>query len=112
MTAFDLPLDELRAYAPTVAEPADFDSFWADTLAESRAAGGAAAARSWQGPSTAVQVFDVTFPGFAGEPIRAWFLTPQGTSGPLPCVVQFNGYGGGRGLPTEHLDLALQRLVA
>ena len=33
---FDLPLAELRAYAPDLAEPADLDAFWATTLAETR----------------------------------------------------------------------------
>ncbi len=37
MSFLDLPLDELRAYRPSVAEPADFDAFWASTLSESRA---------------------------------------------------------------------------
>ena len=33
----DLPLAELRAFRPEIAEPAGFDAFWARTLAESRA---------------------------------------------------------------------------
>jgi cephalosporin-C deacetylase len=28
----DLPLSELRRYAPDVAEPADFDEFWSGQL--------------------------------------------------------------------------------
>ena len=38
MACFDLPLDELREYRPQRDEPADFDAFWAATLAASRAA--------------------------------------------------------------------------
>jgi cephalosporin-C deacetylase len=30
-------------------------------------------------------------------------MLPRSRSGPLPAVVEFNGYGGGRGLPHEHL---------
>ncbi|MGO9178433.1 MAG: acetylxylan esterase [Candidatus Limnocylindrales bacterium] len=37
MPQLDLPLDELRAYAPPREEPPDFDAFWADTLADARA---------------------------------------------------------------------------
>ena len=33
MAAADLPLSDLQRYAPEVAEPADFDAFWRDTLA-------------------------------------------------------------------------------
>jgi len=106
MPIFDLPLAELRGYRPDVAEPADFDAFWADTLAEARSFPGGGRATAWDGPSAAIDVADVTFPGYGGEPIRAWLTTPRGASGPLPCVVQFNGYGGGRWLPTEHLAWA------
>ena len=36
MALFDLPLPELERYLPELDEPADFDAFWADTLAEAR----------------------------------------------------------------------------
>lgn len=32
MPAFDLPLTELECYRPDIEEPADFDTFWRDTL--------------------------------------------------------------------------------
>ena len=31
---FDLPLEQLQNYRPPRNEPADFDAFWAQTLAE------------------------------------------------------------------------------
>ena len=36
MPFFDLPLKELESYRPERNEPADFDSFWADTLKATR----------------------------------------------------------------------------
>ena len=48
----------------------------------------------------------MTFPGFAGDPVKAWLLLPRGAEGPLPAVVEYNGYGGGRGLPHERLGWA------
>lgn len=103
MPRFDMPLDDLRSYLPEVAEPDDFDEFWARTLAEARAAAGPVV--SVPGPSAlaTVEVQDLTFPGFAGEPVRAWYLRPAGAPAPLPVVVEYVGYGGGRGLPHEHL---------
>jgi cephalosporin-C deacetylase len=53
---------------------------------------------------TEVEVYDVTFPGFAGDPIKAWFMVPARSSGKLPAVVEYNGYGGGRGFPHERLN--------
>lgn len=103
MAFIDLPLDALRDYRPEVREPADFDAFWSRTLSEARGTGGEASITPWGGPRTAVEIFDVTFPGFNGEPIRAWLLQPRNITEPLPCVVQFLGYNGGRGLPLEHL---------
>ena len=46
---------------------------------------------------------DVTFSGFDGQPIKAWLLWPAGRTGPLPTMVEYIGYGGGRGQPYEWL---------
>jgi cephalosporin-C deacetylase len=108
VTAFDLPLDQLRVYRPERTEPPDFDAFWAATLAMSREAGASRPPTfdRVDGPLRAVTVDDVTFPGFAGQPIRGWLLAPAGASGPLPTVVEYIGYGGGRSLPYEWLRWA------
>jgi cephalosporin-C deacetylase len=98
----DLPLDQLRRFAPDVAEPDDFDTFWERTLAEARAAAGDVEVVPVETGLTHVDVFDVTFPGFGGHPIKAWYARPAGAMGQLPCIVEIAGYGGGRGLPIEH----------
>jgi cephalosporin-C deacetylase len=103
---FDLPLAELQSYAPEIAEPADFDEFWRATLSEARAAGGETVVVPVETPLTTIEAYDVTFPGFGGEPVKAWLLLPAGAQHPLPAVVEFNGYGGGRGLPFERLGWA------
>jgi len=99
---FDLSLDKLRVYAPTVRRPADFDSFWDRTLREARGAGGAVTVEPVDPPLPNVEVSDVTFPGYGGHPIKAWYSRPAGTGENLPVIVQFQGYGGGRGLAIEH----------
>lgn len=104
MPFLDLPLSELVEYRPTIAEPADFDEFWQRTLEESRAAGGEVVATEFDAGLSTVRVWDVTFPGFAGEPVKAWFMVPANATGQLTTVVEFNGYGGGRGLPHERLS--------
>ncbi len=106
MSAFDLPLDELRAYMPDRAEPDDFDAFWADTLATSRSAAREPAFVPHETALRTVATFDVTFSGYLGQPIRAWLNLPVGASGPLPTVVEYVGYGGGRSLPHEWLAWA------
>jgi len=103
MPRFDLSLPELREYRPRVSEPADFDEFWRETLAEARRFSSAPRLTRQASPLTQVEVYDLVFPGFGGQPVHAWYLLPAGTTGPLPAVVEYNGYGGGRGLPHEHL---------
>ncbi|QJU52991.1 acetylxylan esterase [Herbiconiux sp. KACC 21604] len=97
----DLPLDLLREYRPEVAEPADFDAFWERTLAESRAQGTEAVLTPATTPVTAFRIDDLTFSGFGGEPVKAWVTRPRDAEGPLPVVVEYVGYGGGRGLAGE-----------
>lgn len=99
MPRFDLPLAQLRTHRPEVREPADFDAFWRETLAEARTAGAAPSVAPYRGHLRGIDIHDVRFPGFAGDPVAAWLLVPKGLREPASCVVSFHGYGGGRGLP-------------
>lgn len=99
----DLAEPQLWAHTSALVEPDDFDDFWASTLAEGRAASGAPQVRRVHTPLTTVDVWDVTFGGFGGDPVRAWYRRPAGVDADLPVVVQFIGYGGGRGEPTDNL---------
>ncbi len=102
MPRFDLSPAELRAYRPDVAEPDDFDEFWAMTLAEHRP-DTAPVITPASGRLKLVDAFDVTFAGYDGHPIKAWLLLPKTVSAPLPGIVEYIGYGGGRGLAHERL---------
>ncbi|MEO3755387.1 acetylxylan esterase [Streptomyces sp. B6B3] len=105
MPLTDMSLESLRTYEPAVTEPEDFDDFWTSTLDAARgAATGPAEYRPVpDSPLTGVDVYDVRFPGWNGEPIAAWLLLPRGAERPLPGVVTYIGYSGGRGLYLEHL---------
>ncbi|UFU03225.1 acetylxylan esterase [Ruania suaedae] len=98
----DLPLDELWTYRPEVTRPTDFTQFWSSTLQEARALSDRTILSPAQTPLTELRAWDVTFSGFAGDSIKAWLLHPAG-AGPFPLVVEFIGYGGGRGLPSDRL---------
>jgi cephalosporin-C deacetylase len=100
---FDLPLEQLRTYLPTRTEPADFDAFWSETLAQTRAYTLEASFQPIEIGLKFLEVFDVTYQGFGGQPIKGWFLLPHDRSSPLPCVVECIGYGGGRGHPYDWL---------
>ncbi len=103
MVLFDKPLEELQVYKPAREEPPDFDAFWQQTIADTR-----------QHPLTArfapvhfgletVDTFDVTFAGYGGQSVKGWLMLPRLRPEPLPCVVEFIGYGGGRGFPIDWL---------
>jgi len=100
---FDLPLEQLQTYCPPRYEPADFDAFWADTLAQARRFPLDATFTPADYGLRLIETFDVTFNGYGGQPIKGWLLLPRQRSGPLPCVVEYIGYGGGRGFPFDWL---------
>jgi cephalosporin-C deacetylase len=103
MSFFDLPLDELKTYKPARTEPSDFDTFWANTLAETREHPLAAKFVEADYRLQAFDSLDVTFNGFGGHPIKGWLILPKQRKGPIPCIVEYIGYGGGRGIPFNWL---------
>jgi cephalosporin-C deacetylase len=103
MAFYDLPLKELQTYKPERVEPADFDAFWSDTLSESRKFPLNAEFKPFDAGLELVEVFDVTYAGYKGQPIKGWMILPKNCSGKLPCVVEYIGYGGGRGFAFEWL---------
>jgi cephalosporin-C deacetylase len=103
MPLFDLPLQELRAYRAERPAPPDLDEFWADTLADARSHDLAATFIPVDNGLSLIETLDVTFAGFGGAPIRGWLHLPARREEPLPCVVEYLGYGGGRGLAHERV---------
>ncbi|MBO0770185.1 MAG: acetylxylan esterase [Actinobacteria bacterium] len=104
MPWFDLSLEQLASHAVTATEPADLDGWWARRLAQARSAAAPPVVTEYQAAAYGpLRVYDVEFSGDRGDRVRGWYLLPPGAAGePLPLVVKFVGYGGGRGLPVEH----------
>lgn len=100
---FDMDLERLRAYRPEPEEPADFDAFWAKTLTEAARHELDAEFVPYDAGFATVDAFDVTFRGWGGQPVKAWLMLPRARSAPLPAVVQYIGYNGGRGIPYSWL---------
>ena len=109
-------LDEagLREYRSTYQAPDDFDDFWRRTLDEAAETPLDVRVELVETGLRTVEVYDVTFAGYAGHPVRAWLRLPRlpgrdtaGRGGeddrPLPGVVQFHGYGSGRGHALDDL---------
>ncbi|HWP63554.1 MAG TPA: acetylxylan esterase [Candidatus Binatia bacterium] len=106
MARFDLSLDELRSYRPPRREPPDFDAFWGGTLTTSRELGATPRFHPVEVRLRTLLAWDVTFSGYLGQPIKAWLIAPRGARDGQPTIVEFVGYGGGRGLVYDWLDWA------
>jgi cephalosporin-C deacetylase len=101
----DLPLEELREYRPDVAEPPDFDAFWAERVQEARSHDAGPTFAPVETPLRYAEVLDVTFPGHAGDPVKGWLFIPRDLEPDTALVVEYVGYGGGRGHPIDWLPL-------
>lgn len=99
----DLAEAQLRCYRSSQTVPADFDAFWQQTLAEARASEQEVQVTPVPTGLSSIDTYDVTFPGFGEEPVKAWLRLPHGARELLPAVVQYVGYGGGRGHVLENL---------
>jgi cephalosporin-C deacetylase len=99
----DLPLEQLRGYRPEVAEPADFDEFWAKQMAAARAVGEEPAYAPVDRGIASADVFDVRFTGYGGTRVTGWLQLPHRVRDGAPLIVQFIGYNGGRGDPLDWL---------
>lgn len=103
MAFFDMPLDQLKTYKPDIRKPTDLDAFWQKTLDAARSHPINAVYEPIDYGLKLVDVFDVTFNGYGGQPVKGWFLLPKQRNSKLPCVIEYIGYGGGRGFGFEHL---------
>jgi cephalosporin-C deacetylase len=100
MPGIDWPYEQLVDYKPELTLQEDFNLFWNANLEES--------ARIPLNPEFAelqddvlplARVYDTAFDGVDGVRVRGWFVTPRRVDRPLPAVVQFIGYSGGREYP-------------
>ena len=103
MALFDKPLSELKTYLPERTEPLDFDAFWAATFADARSHALDPVFTAADYGLRTVDTFDVSFRGYAGQRIKGWLLLPRQHNGKLPAIVEYIGYGGGRGFPLDWL---------
>lgn len=105
MAFVDFPVEELLKYKPEIQEEKDFDKFWSDTLTKTRSYPLNAEYKEIKKLFETVRVYDVTFAGYNGQSIKGWYIRPN-TDKKVPAVLEYIGYGGGRGLPHDWLLFA------
>lgn len=101
MAQYDLAGEQLREYRSAVVAATDLREFWGGLL--TTAAERAAPTTLHEVASTLakLRVYDVEFSGALGHRVKGWLLVPRDAVEPVPCVVTYIGYGGGRSLPHE-----------
>lgn len=97
----DLTEPDLWNYRSSATEPDDFDAFWQQALAEPAPL--TPTFTAVESPLRTVDLFDVSFQGAHGDQIRGWLYLPKAGVRGSSAVVQYVGYGGGRGHPLESL---------
>jgi len=105
MAYIDFPLEQLKTYQPLVQEEPDFDEFWQTTLQEARQYPLNPVFTEVKDLFETLRVYDVTFSGYGGQPIKGWYIRPNHDK-PVPGILEFIGYGGGRGLSHDWLLFA------
>lgn len=103
MPFFDFDAAALPTYRSSTTPPVDLDAFWAETLATSRQHPLDATFTPFDAGLALVDVFDVSYAGYGGHKIRAWYIQPKGYRGGTGGLVKYIGYNGGRAFPHEHL---------
>ena len=97
MPLIDKPLAELRTYTGRNPRPADFDSFWDNSLTEMKALDAKVELVPAKFTAPGVDCFDLFFTGVGGARVHAKYLRPQSAPTPHPAVVIFHGYSGNSG---------------
>ena len=99
MASVDWPYEKLVDYTPELTKKSDFDAFWDKNLAESQSIPLNAEFTELEDSLPGAKVYDVAFDGADGVRVRGWLMAPLAQDKPLPTVVQFIGYTGGRDYP-------------
>lgn len=99
MSYIDEQTKELYAYLPPQTKQPDFDEFWSNTLAQSKAQPLDAVTQEVTDYPLDMKIEHVTYKGFDGVPVTAWFIKPAHTEGKLPCILHYHGFSDFKGKP-------------
>lgn len=112
MPSIDWPYEKLVDYRPESTARDDFDAFWDEALAASGRTELRADFQALSDSMPGARVFDVSFDGVDGVRVRGWYVTPPQIDRPLPAVVKFIGYSGGRDYPHDLAHYVLNGFCA
>lgn len=88
---YDLPLEELQVYKPTLTKRPDFHSFWQQTLNLLQEVPIQSKIEPYDYPVRGVKVYRITFIGYNHAEIQGWLAVPESDK-PVPGLVCYHGY--------------------
>ena len=105
---FDFPLEKLKTYQGINPQPADFNPFWDESLAEMRALKPEIelVEADFQAPNA--NCYHLYFTGMGGARVHAKLLHPKTSTKPHPAVLMFHGYTGDSGDWADKLGYVAQ----
>jgi cephalosporin-C deacetylase len=108
MPTIDMSLEQLQEYQGRNPKPADFDSFWDESLAEMRALDSQVELVPFPLKAKFAECFSLYFTGVGGARVHAKYLRPSNHSTPHPAVLMFHGYSGSSGDWADKLNYVAQ----
>ncbi len=108
---FDLPREQLAAYAGRNPRPADFDDFWQEALTEMQAVDAQVELAPAEFETAVADCFHLTFTGVGGARVYAKLLRPKQITAPCPAVLLFHGYSMDSGSWADKLSYVAEGFV-
>lgn len=100
MGYIDEQTKDLYEYLPPQTKQSDFDEFWANNIALSQAQPlDPVVEEVTDYPIKDMRIYHVTYKGFDGVPVTAWFITPANAAGKVPCILHYHGFSDFKGKP-------------
>lgn len=108
MHFFESQTKEYETYIPKLTKEADFDLFWETTLQESDETPLQVELIELAYPIEQIKAFELTYQGFGGTSIKAFYILPKRVKKELPCLIMIHGYGGNKGSVSNYMKWLIQ----
>lgn len=108
---FDMPFEQLESYRGINPKPHDFDTYWADAIAEMQAVDPQVELIAADFQTDFADCFHMYFTGVKGARIHAKLLRPKQLHDAHAAVLMFHGYSGNSGSWVDKLSYVAQGFV-
>ena len=90
----DMSLEQLKKYQGSSKKPDDFDEYWEDILKKRKFFSGNIEMKRNGFQTPFCECYDIFFHGIEETAIHVKYLKPRNTTGKIPAIIEFHGYGG------------------